>query len=138
MKAGARVVTVVPLVGVAVIMAVFARPPWTALRVAGAVLAVAGFTLLTLARVQLGDAFSVTPQARMLVTRGLYSRIRHPVYVFSMLGIAGLSLYLRLPAILLLLLIIVPVQIVRARAEERVLEKRFGESYREYKRQTWF
>jgi protein-S-isoprenylcysteine O-methyltransferase Ste14 len=30
------------------------------------------------------------------------------------------------------------VQIVRARAEGRVLEERFGDAYRRYKDQTWF
>jgi protein-S-isoprenylcysteine O-methyltransferase Ste14 len=36
-----------------------------------------------IARWQLGHAFSVTPQERQLVTRGLYSKIRHPIYVFG-------------------------------------------------------
>jgi protein-S-isoprenylcysteine O-methyltransferase Ste14 len=29
-------------------------------------------------------------------------------------------------------------QIVRARAEGKALEERFGETYRQYKEQTWF
>ena len=38
------------------------------------------------ARWQLGDAFSLTAKAQHQVTRGLYSKIRHPIYVFGMLA----------------------------------------------------
>jgi len=38
----------------------------------------------------------------------------------------------------LLLLIIVPMQIVRAWREARVLEERFGDDYRAYLARTWF
>ncbi len=108
------------------------------MRVAGLILAVAGLILLTVARLQLGDAFSITPQASILVTRGLYRRIRHPVYVFGAVAIAGLFLYLSLPRLLFVFLVLIPLQIVRARREERVLEQRFGDEYRAYRRATWF
>ncbi len=119
-------------------MIVLARPPWTPVRLVGLGLAVLGFGMLTIARVQLGNAFSITPQAKMLVTRGIYSRIRHPVYVFSALGIVGLALYSRLPQLLIIVAGVIPVQVVRARREERVLLERFGEEYAAYKRSTWF
>ncbi len=99
---------------------------------------VVGLAMLTLARLQLGNSFSITPQARRLVTHGLYSRIRHPVYVFGWFALSGLVLYLNQPVFLLLLILIVPVQVVRARAEERVLEQRFGEEYTAYRAGTWF
>jgi protein-S-isoprenylcysteine O-methyltransferase Ste14 len=75
---------VVPLV---VLLLYFLVPgvkerPWTAVRIAGAILAVAGYILLLTARAQLGKSFAVTPQAKALVTHGLYSRIRNPIYVF--------------------------------------------------------
>jgi protein-S-isoprenylcysteine O-methyltransferase Ste14 len=138
MKRSARFVTIVPIAAIAVIMMIRAKPPWTSMRLVGLALAVFGLTLLTVARIQLGNAFSVTAQANFLVTRGIYSRIRHPVYVFSAIGIAGLFLYLNFPKALWLLAIVIPMQIVRARREERVLEERFGEEYRSYKRNTWF
>src|SRR4029077_6010662 len=49
--------------------------PWGPMRWTGAALLVAGFLLSGLARVQLGESFSVAPEAHELVTRGLYSRI---------------------------------------------------------------
>ncbi|MGC2616721.1 MAG: methyltransferase [Terracidiphilus sp.] len=57
------------------------RRPWTALRVAGAIVAIAGYFLFVTARIQLGRSFSVSPQAKELITHGLYSRIRNPIYV---------------------------------------------------------
>jgi protein-S-isoprenylcysteine O-methyltransferase Ste14 len=119
-------------------MAMFAPPPWTALRIAGLVIAIASLILLTVARVQLGNSFSVMPEARQLVTRGIYSRIRNPIYVFSAIGLAALCLYVNMPVLLLGLLVLVPIQYFRARAEGRVLETRFAEEYRQYKSATWF
>lgn len=134
----AWVVTVVPIV--ALIYIVFRIRPahmgW--MEISGMVLAVIGFGLVTVARLQLRDSFSITPQARHLVTTGLYSRIRNPIYVFSAIGLAGLVLYLEKPIFLLTLLILLPLQIARARAESRVLLEKFGDEYASYKAKTWF
>ena len=104
----------------------------------GAGLVVLGLALVFTARFQLGGAFSVTPQARILVTHGLYSKIRNPIYVFSTLVILGVILIFERPYLWILLILLIPVQIVRARRESAVLESKFGESYREYRRKTWF
>src|ERR1035438_7589922 len=64
--------------------------PWTVLRIAGAILAVVGYSTFVTARLQLGKSFAVTPQAKELVTLGLYSRIRNPIYVFVDIMIFGL------------------------------------------------
>lgn len=138
MERPALVVTIVPPIALALVMYETAGPPWDAMRISGLALAVFGLLFLTISRVQLGNAFSVRPQARMLVTRGIYSRVRHPVYVFGAIVITGLILYLRQPIFLLVLLVLVPLQIVRAREEQRVLEEKFGDEYRRYKRATWF
>jgi protein-S-isoprenylcysteine O-methyltransferase Ste14 len=94
--------------------------------------------LLTITRVQLGNSFSVTPQAKKLVTHGIYSKLRHPVYVFSALFIFGTALYINMPLLLLLFVILIPIQVARARAEEKVLEEKFGAEYADYKRSTLF
>ena len=60
------------------------------------------------------------------------------MYVFGAIGIAGLLLCLNRPNLFAVFLVIVPMQVLRARQEERVLEERFGEEYRAYKRNTWF
>lgn len=130
--------TIVPAVLLIVLLAYPPKVPWSPLRVLGLVLMVAGLGLLTVARVHLGNSFSITPQATALVTNGLYAKIRNPVYVFSTIGIAGLLLYIGRPELLWLLVPLVAMQMWRARAEARVLEARFGDEYRRYRAQTWF
>jgi protein-S-isoprenylcysteine O-methyltransferase Ste14 len=58
--------------------------------------------------------------------------------VFSTFLIAGLALYFHFYPLLIITAAIVPIQLIRARKEERVLEEAFGEEYRAYKRSTWF
>ena len=137
-KPSALLLTVVSIALIVWIAITLAHPPGTALRIAGAAIAIFGFAMLTVARIHLGNAFSIRPQANMLVTRGLYSRIRNPVYVFGAVALAGLFLCLQRPWLLLLLVVLIPMQIARARAESRVLEARFGDEYRRWKQQTWF
>jgi protein-S-isoprenylcysteine O-methyltransferase Ste14 len=83
MKRSALMVTIVPLLAIAYLVYAFARPPWTAMRIVGLTLMTSALILLTIARIQLGNSFSVAPQATQLVTHGIYSRIRNPVYVFG-------------------------------------------------------
>ncbi|HWX91274.1 MAG TPA: isoprenylcysteine carboxylmethyltransferase family protein [Terriglobales bacterium] len=120
-----------------VFVAVWPRP-WNGQRLAGSVLLLIGMSLVFSARLQLGRSFSLTPQARKLVTHGLYSRIRNPIYVFGTLAIVGLCLILQRPALWLLPLFVIVMQTARARREAQVLEAKFGDEYRAYRAGTWF
>ncbi len=104
----------------------------------GLAIGVPGLVLVLTARQQLGSSFSVSPQARRLVTTGLYSRIRNPIYFFACFAVVGLALAVHQPRFLLIFLVMIPVQVVRARAEAKVLEEKFGDEYRDYRRHTWF
>ena len=123
---------------VVILLIVFRPGPWSTARWTGLGIAVPAAVLLFVARWQLGRSFSVTPQARQLVTHGLYSKIRNPIYVFSGLMLAGIVIALERPYALLFLLVLIPVQVLRANKEAKVLEAKFGETYREYKAKTWF
>jgi protein-S-isoprenylcysteine O-methyltransferase Ste14 len=127
-----------PLAAGVLLIAKFWNTPWSPLKIAGLIMTAGGFFLVSLARFQLGSSFSITPQARALVTRGLYSFVRHPVYVFSSIGIAGILLYVQRPLLLWVLVPLALVQIFRARAEERILAAKFGDEYRRYRARTWF
>ena len=107
-------------------------------RYVGTVLAIVGISLVALARYQLGTSFSVTAKARKLVTAGIYSKIRNPIYVFGLVMLTGIALVLQEPAFWIVLVFVAVLQTVRARKEARVLEDTFGEEYREYRRKTWF
>jgi protein-S-isoprenylcysteine O-methyltransferase Ste14 len=111
--------------------------PWTAMRVTGFALMVPGFVLWGIAHVQLGDSFAIRAEARQLVTGGIYSRFRNPIYLFGGIGLAGFALVIERPQLLLAFVVLVPLQVLRSRREARVLEERFGDEYREYAQQTW-
>jgi protein-S-isoprenylcysteine O-methyltransferase Ste14 len=138
MKRSALIVTVVPIVGIPLLLLNFAPSSWTPGRIFGLFLVLVAGTALTVARFQLGNSFSIRPEAHELVTKGIYSKIRNPIYVFGFILIAGLLLFLNRPEWFWAFLILIPVQVMRARAEGRVLEERFGDAYRHYKSQTWF
>jgi protein-S-isoprenylcysteine O-methyltransferase Ste14 len=110
---------------------------WTPLRLVGAVLAVCGCALVLTARVQLGKSFSVRPKAEELVTKGLYARIRNPMYVFLDLTVFGLILALQWYWLFVVLAALVVLQARQARREAKVLQERFGQAYVDYRKRTW-
>ena len=111
--------------------------PWTALRMIGAILAVIGYALVLTARVQLGESFSVQPKATGLITHGLYSRIRNPMYVFVDLMLFGLTLALQMYWLLVILAVLAILQVRQARNEAKLLQEKFGQTYLDYRSQTW-
>jgi protein-S-isoprenylcysteine O-methyltransferase Ste14 len=137
MKRSAQLFTILPLIAIAWLVFAFAPGRWTPQCVLGLALTLGAGAVWTVAHVQLGNSFTIRPQANALVTRGIYSRMRNPIYVFSAITLAGLVLYVDEPGLFWLFLILIPVQIMRARRESRLLEKRFGEEYRQYKAKTW-
>jgi protein-S-isoprenylcysteine O-methyltransferase Ste14 len=72
--------------------------------------------------------------AQELVTTGLHARMRHPIYVAHLLNLAGWAIGSGLIVSFVLLafsaLFTFPLMVWM---EERELEKRFGQSFREYK-----
>src|SRR5271167_2633743 len=88
--------------------------PWNAQRYVGTVLAVVGISFIAVARYQLGRSFSIKPEAHELVTTGIYSKIRNPIYVFGTVMLVGLVLVVRKPAFLLFVLAIAIGQVIRA------------------------
>jgi protein-S-isoprenylcysteine O-methyltransferase Ste14 len=117
---------------------IFYSGPWNVWRTVGLAIALPAMILLFFARFQLGRSFAVTPQAKVLVTHGLYSKMRNPMYVFAFLLVTGFLIALQKPYAFPLLAILLVVQVVRARQEARVLEQKFGQEYQEYRAKTWF
>jgi protein-S-isoprenylcysteine O-methyltransferase Ste14 len=128
-------VLVLGLVGVG---AIFRSAPHTTTCWIGLALALIGLAGVIVARYTLGRSFSVRAKATALVTTGIYSRIRNPIYVSGMFLIAGVLLMIHRPEGFALFLILIPLQVIRARREAAVLEAQFGDAYRQYRQQTWF
>ena len=101
-------------------------------------LSIACAILWFIARWQLGDAFSVDAQASHLVTQGLYSKVRHPIYVFGTLAFLFVVLALQGWPGLIIWTVVILIQVSRIRREERVLAETFGEEYTAYRSRTWF
>jgi protein-S-isoprenylcysteine O-methyltransferase Ste14 len=104
----------------------------------GLLLGLIGLGGVILARYTLGRSFSWVPKATELVTTGIYSRIRNPIYVSGMICVSGMVLMVRRAELLAIFLALIPIQIIRARREAAVLEAKFGDAYREYRKRTWF
>lgn len=112
--------------------------PWTALRLGGAGVALIGYVFVTLARIQLGNSFTVRPEARELVTNGLYARIRNPMYIFLDIMLLGIIFALKIYWFIILLTVLIVVQVAQSRREAKVLEGKFGQPYLNYRNETWF
>jgi protein-S-isoprenylcysteine O-methyltransferase Ste14 len=73
-----------------------------------------------------------------LVTTGLFSRIRHPMYTGFVLWIAGWVVCYGAVVSLAVGLVCVGNILYWRRLEEGALESQYGEDYRSYRRGTWF
>lgn len=114
------------------------RWQWNARYAIGMGMGVAGFALWMVARAELGASFAVRAKASELVTSGLYSKIRHPIYFFGGIAIAGLFIALGKIVPLTIFVLGYSTQFLRIKKEEAVLEQAFGEDYRRYRASTWF
>ena len=83
----------------------------------------------------LGRAFSILPQARMLVTSGPYRVVRHPRYLAEFVALFGLALQFALPWSLLLWIFAVAAQFPRMHFEEGALRRGFP-AYDDYAART--
>jgi protein-S-isoprenylcysteine O-methyltransferase Ste14 len=104
----------------------------------GATISVPAFFLWMLARHHLGASFAVRAEAKKLVTHGLYSKIRHPIYIFGGLAFLGEFLALGWYIWTAVFVLINFSQYLRVRREEQVLSEAFGDDYHAYKAKTWF
>jgi protein-S-isoprenylcysteine O-methyltransferase Ste14 len=106
----------------------------------GSLLAVAGVALVLRSRAELGPAWSFVPRADQgtgFVTTGPYRLVRHPMYLgFTLLATGEALAFSSGPAFLLVLSGVVPTFAWRARAEERLLSRTFGERYTVYRQRT--
>jgi len=115
-------------------------PLWSRGHVLGAVLAVLGIVATLVAQLQMGDSWRIGVDASertALVTTGLFSRVRNPIFTAMLLSSLGLALVaptalaLALPPLLLLAL-----EVQVRRVEEPHLLRVHGADYRAWAERT--
>lgn len=86
-------------------------------------------------------SFSIVPEARELRVSGIYSIVRHPIYLGQMVAQAGVWLFIANLSWVTVLFYagFVAIQLYRSKAEDRVLEATFGRQFTDWKERTfWF
>lgn len=110
------------------------------LALSGCLFALAGAGLVLRSRAELGRAWSLLPEADQdvgVVTTGPYRIVRHPIYLgLTLLAIGEALAFGSWLAFFIVLSGIVPTFAWRARAEETLLSRTFGERYAVYRRRT--
>ena len=105
----------------------------------GLAIGVAGLILWIFSMLTLGPSLAVLPGTDRLVTSGVYRYMRHPIYIGIVLTLSGLFLACGSKICLVYVsTVVIPLNIFRARAEEKVLNQQLGDSYQQYRANTFF
>lgn len=104
---------------------------------AGLSIGAIGVLLWIAAMWTLGSSLAVLPGTDQLVTKGIYRIFRHPVYVGIVLTLTGLFVACgSVLCLIYVLVVVIPLNIFRARAEEKVLLEQLGPAYQQYRDST--
>ena len=105
----------------------------------GLAIGAAGVVLWVLSMLTLGASLAVLPGTNRLVTRGVYRYMRHPIYVGIVLTLSGLFLACgSVICLVYVFMVVIPLNIFRARAEEKILHQQLGNAYQQYCAKTFF
>jgi len=111
-------------------------PPRSPMLIAGTILYALGLWIFHRSHADLGTNWSQTLEIKEdhhLVTDGVYSRIRHPMYLASLIFAAGQALvvpnYLAGPSFVIGMMLLFA---LRVRHEERMMLDEFGDQYADY------
>ena len=98
-----------------------------------------GVLLWAAAMWTLGSSLAVLPGTDHLVTKGVYRVFRHPVYIGIVLTLSGLFVACgSVPSLVYVGVVVIPLNIIRARAEEKALLEQLGPPYQQYRDSTLF
>jgi protein-S-isoprenylcysteine O-methyltransferase Ste14 len=107
--------------------------------VAAGILAVGGVALTLWAGLSLPSVGSghYVLEGQLIVDRGAYGLLRHPLYLAAFMIWLGLAAaYRSLAALVVLALYVVPIYLLYIREEERLMIERYGDTYRAYQRRV--
>ncbi|MFW9926917.1 MAG: methyltransferase family protein [Candidatus Thorarchaeota archaeon] len=107
----------------------------------GIILAIAGIVLALMASkvISVSTVADMRPHRKAeLVTDGIYSRIRHPLYLAVVMIFSSIALIYPFSTVIVFSLSMIGYTMIGAYLEERKLVKYYGEAYLEYKRTAGF
>jgi len=97
-----------------------------------------GFIIHAISHKYHKKSHSTTDKIERIITRGIYSKIRHPGYLGIILTYIGFSLWWNSALPIIVALLFSALLIMTALKEEELLIRKFGEKYREYmKKVRW-
>ena len=79
-----------------------------------------------------------TDRKAELVTDGIYARVRHPLYLATVLVFAAMALIYPFPVVIVFALSMIAYTMIGAFFEERKLIIHYGDEYLAYKKQAGF
>ena len=103
---------------------------------ASSILTFFGSYLCLVSVTSLGRSLSIMPEARALVTSGLYKYIRHPLYMAELVALVGFFMQYRSWAAAAILAVVLFFQLKRMDWEEQILAQAFPE-YESYRLRSW-
>jgi protein-S-isoprenylcysteine O-methyltransferase Ste14 len=105
----------------------------------GLAVGLSGVVLWIVAMIQLGKSLAVLPGGDRLVTQGVYRYLRHPVYLGIDMTLFGLFLAVgSTMGMVYFFVVVLPLNMIRSRFEEKALLRKFGDPYETYRQHTWF
>lgn len=105
----------------------------------GLIVSLPSYVLWVVARFQLGQSFSYLPEAPgTFVKTGLYAAFSHPIYLFSGLSVFGYLLLIGDHTWLAIFVLLLPLQWLRARLEDKVLGETFGRDFEKHRQRVIF
>jgi protein-S-isoprenylcysteine O-methyltransferase Ste14 len=112
---------------------------YSIIQFAGLGLIIFGGIFSMAARFNLRKSYHYLPQAKELVTDGLFRWFRNPVYIGNLSFLLGLALFFgSLFGLAVIFAVMVPIHLFRARYEGQILHRTFGKEYEDYRKKTIF
>ena len=109
--------------------------------IAAIVLTFAGVALSIWARLILGENWSAKVTRKVdheLIRSGPYAFVRHPIYSGLLLATIGTAIFVGEYRGLIAVPLVLLSESIKARREERFMIEEFGQTYQDYREQTWF
>jgi protein-S-isoprenylcysteine O-methyltransferase Ste14 len=105
----------------------------------GFIIGAIGAIIIITGIMTLGKYFTASINPKGLVTHGIYSKIRHPIFMGVILVYLGVEfIFQSIYGLLLVFFVLIPFYIYSAIEEEKILSEKFKDEYTDYKKKTLF